>query len=112
MQWFDTIKDAIKDTVTLDVVTTNGKITMTAAEMEDTNWEQLADKVSEKIKSAEINVVAYTHSQWDCDSFMFVQEGLPETEKMLLESHAATVNAAHATRREAVKMVANLIKGN
>lgn len=109
MAWIDKIKDAIKDTKTLDVVTTTGTITLTSADMGAGNWEDIADKVSEKIKAAEISVVAYTHSQWDCDTFMFVKASASDEEQKLVESHAAVVDAAHATRREAVKMLAGAI---
>lgn len=108
MPWFDKIKNAVKDTVTLDVVTTTGSIKLTAQDMSG-GWEKIADKVSEKIKAANVNVVAYTHSQWDCDTFMFVKEELTESEQKLVESHAAVVDASHTTRREAVKLVKDLI---
>lgn len=109
MAWIDTIKNAIKDTTELDVVTTTGTITLTSADMNVDNWEAIGDKVSEKIKAAEISVVAYTHSQWDCDTFMFVKASASEEELKLVESHAAVVDAAHATRREAVKMLVDAI---
>lgn len=114
MAWYDKIKKAIEDTATLDVVTTTGSITLTADDMPvddkgNVKWEDLADKVSAKIRNAKVEVVAFTHSQWDCDSFIFVKSDLSPAEKTLLESHAATVDAAHATRREAVKMVGELI---
>lgn len=108
--WIDKIKDAISDTTTLDVVTTTGSIELTAADMADPGWEKIADKVSEKIKAANISVVAYTHSQWDCDTFMFVKTSPSDEEQKLVESHAAVVDAAHATRREAVRMLTDAIK--
>jgi len=110
MPWFDKIKDAIKDTTSLDVVTTNGSIQLTAADMAGGGgWEKIAEKVSEKIKAANVNVVAYTHSQWDCDTFMFVKENLSEAEQNLVESHAAVVDASHATRRETVKLLKDFV---
>ncbi len=108
MAWFDKIKDAIKDTTTLDVVTTNGSIQLTSEDMQG-GWENIANSVSEKIKASNVNVVAYTHSQWDADTFMFVKENLSEAEQKLVESHAAVVDASHATRREAVKLVKDFV---
>lgn len=110
MAWIDKIKDAIKDTTTLDVVTTTGSIQLTAGDMTGGDWEKIADTVSQKIKQADINVVAYTHSQWDCDTFIFVKTSPSDEELKLVESHAAVVDAAHATRREAVRMLADVIK--
>jgi len=107
--WIDGIKGAIRDTKTLDVVTTTGTITLTAADMNNANWEAIGAKVSEKIKAAEVSVVAYTHSQWDCDTFMFVKASASDEEQKLVDSHAAVVDAAHATRREAVKMLVDAI---
>lgn len=109
MAWIDTIKNAIKDTTELNVVTTTGTITLTSADMDNVNWEAIGAKVSEKIKAAEVSVVAYTHSQWDCDTFMFVKASASDEEQKLVESHAAVVDAAHATRRQAVKMLADAI---
>jgi hypothetical protein len=70
MAWYDKIKEAITDTTTLDVVTTTGSINLTAEDMpvDDkgrVKWEELADMVSSKIRSAKVSVVAFTHSQWD-----------------------------------------------
>lgn len=109
MAWIDKIRDAIADTATLDVVTTTGSIKLTAADMDGVNWEQMADTVSAKIKAAEVDVVAFTHSQWDCDSFVFVKNNLSDAEKVLVDAHGASVQAAHETRREAVKMLADII---
>lgn len=109
MAWIDKIKAAIEDTTTLDVVTTTGSIQFTANEMANLDWEKIADAVSKKIKGADINVVAYTHSQWDCDTFIFVKTSPSDEEQKLVESHAAVVDAAHATRREAVRMLADTI---
>ncbi|MHC4743267.1 MAG: hypothetical protein ACYS8Z_15235 [Planctomycetota bacterium] len=109
-KWYDEIKEAIKDIATLDVVTTTGSIQFAANELVNVDWEKMAEAVSKKIKAADINVVAFTHSQWDCDSFIFVKTPLSEEEQKLVESHAAVVDAAHATRREAVKMLAEVVK--
>jgi hypothetical protein len=107
--WVDKIRDSLEDIATLDVVTTTGNITLTTADTGAlTNWEKLADKVSEKIKAAEIEVVAYTHSQWDCDNFTHVKKDLSDAEKLLVETHNATVDSAHELRREAVKVLKDL----
>lgn len=111
--WVDNIRDSLKDIATLDVVTTTGNITLTTADMggdgAPTNWEDIADKVSAKIKSADIEVVAYTHSQWDCDNFTHVKKDLSEGEKLLVETHNATVDSAHELRREAIKVLKDLL---
>jgi hypothetical protein len=108
--WIEKIRESLDDIATLDVVTTTGNITLTSADLGDvTNWENLADKVSQKIKSAEIEVVAYTHSQWDCDNFTHVKKDLSEAEKLLVQSHNATVDSAHELRREAIKVLHELI---
>lgn len=108
--WTDKIKDAIADTITLDVVTTTGSIKLTAESMKDKKWEELADVVSAQLKAAELDVVAFTHTQWDCDAFAFVKSDLTESEQALVDAHAASVDSAHATRREAVKMLAEILK--
>ena len=111
--WIDNIKESLKDMATLDVVTTTGNITLTTEDMGGgtgpINWEDIADKVSAKIKSAEIEVVAYTHSQWDCDNFTHVKKDLSDAEKLLVETHNATVDSAHELRREAIKVLKDII---
>jgi hypothetical protein len=109
-EWLDSIRDSLKDIATLDVVTTIGNIKLTTADTNGmTNWEELADKVSEKIKEADIEVVAYTHSQWDCDNFTHVKKDLSDAEKLLVETHNATVDSAHELRREAVKVLKDML---
>lgn len=110
MSWKSKIEEAMKDTTTLDVVTTTGSIKLTANDMASQGWGKIAEAVSAKIKKAELNVVAYTHTQWDCDTFMFVKSSPSDEEQKLVESHAAVVDAAHATRREAVKMMVDVLK--
>ena len=98
------IKDGFKDIATLDVATVTGTIQLTNT-ADGISWESLVNDDASKIQSANLNVVAFTHSQWDCDSVNFVKEELTPGEQELLLSHQNTVTATHETRRKAVEML-------
>ncbi len=108
--WQDKIKSSLEDIATLNVVTTTGDIILTTGSADiNTNWEDLAKKVTEKIKIANIEVVACTHSEWDCDNFTHVKKNLTDAEKLLVETHNETVKSAHELRREAVRVLKDFI---
>ncbi|MCH6259317.1 hypothetical protein MLD52_22375 [Puniceicoccaceae bacterium K14] len=103
------IKDGFKDIATLDIATVTGEIKLTNA-ANKTTWESLVTEASNTIRSSDLTVVAFTHSQWDCDSVNFVKDDLSPAQQELLKSHQNMVTAAHETRRKAVEMLKG-IKG-
>lgn len=121
MSIIEKIKRGFKDIATLDVVTLTGDITVetaknSAAEAaptaatkdEKTSWETLLTDVGDKVFTQKLSVVAYTHSQWDCDSVNFVKFDPTPGDKLLIEAHKETVKSAHESRRAAVKMLADV----
>lgn len=137
MGWIDKIQKAIEDTITLDVVTATGKIELkrpdpeegaieagaaeagnlaaaaaggvAGAAPQEHGFERIAAEVSYLVQNTQLEVVAFTHSEWDCDTFAFVKSDLTPSEAKLVETHAATVAAAHDTRRKAVQMLKSVL---
>ncbi len=106
-----TIKEVADDLTSLDVVTLTGEITIKSS---------LVDgkiKLNELYKAIEakadvegaLEVVAFTHIDFDCDSTNFVKTGAAEGEAMLLKAHNDMVSTAQETRQGYIKMVADTI---
>lgn len=120
----DRIGQFLKDTVTLDVITLTGTIELDAsvtdkpkaadgdkgaatadAKEESLNWDKLFAKVTEQMKPAaknQLEVLAYTHAEWDCDSVNFVAK---EADSKLIESHHKAVESAHKSRYAALEFI-------
>jgi hypothetical protein len=110
------IKKFVNDVVTLDVLTLTGDITLVADQFDSTkktfDWDTLFTNIAAKMKVADaskLDVVAYTHAEWDMDSVNFVRKELSVGDKTLIESHHAAVEAAQKSRFEAVRIVAGLL---
>lgn len=104
------MKDFVKDTVTLDVLTLTGRIelvkpedTTTANKKDIFNWDNIFKNVADELKtgkSAAVSIVAYTHAEWDQDSVNYVDQN---ADVKLVEAHGKTVAAAHEARMNSVK---------
>jgi hypothetical protein len=115
----DRLKNFLNDVVTLDVLTLSGNITLdntvatpAAGKGEALNWDNLFQKITSGMTADPANkleVIAYTHAQWDCDSVNYVKAGASASEQALIENHGKTVEAAHRSRFEALKFVGNAI---
>lgn len=120
------IEKFVEDTVTLDVITFTGQVVLTpvfavppgaaVGEAKATpakfNFDELFKKVVEQMTigdTTKLELVAYTHAEWDMDSVNFVRKDPSLTEVKLIEAHQAAVAAAQKSRFEAVKLVADLI---
>lgn len=113
----DKIKKFVGDVATLDVITLSGDIALVAdqynAAAKKFDWDTLFTNIAAKMKTtgdtARLEIVAYTHAEWDLDSVNFVRKDLSEGDKDLLAAHNAAVEAAQKSRFEAVKVVASLL---
>jgi hypothetical protein len=110
------IRNFVNDVATLDVITLTGDITLVANQYDPVakkfNWDDLFSSIAAKMKAADaskLEIVAYTHAEWDLDSVNFVRKDLSDGDKDLLAAHNAAVEAAQKSRFEAVKVVAGLL---
>ncbi len=112
------ITEFVADVVTLDVITLTGDIklvnkTVTYDEAKKKlNWNDLFRKVAEGMQPDSANkleVVAYTHAEWDLDSVNFVKKDLSDSEKDLIAAHHSAVEAAQKSRFEAVRIIGDLL---
>ncbi len=112
----------LEDVATLDVLTLSGTIALENADSnkndkkpEDViNWDSLFKKVTDGMKpdaANKLEVVAYTHAEWDCDSVNFVKNDASPAVQALVENHRQAVEAAHRSRYEALKFIGNVIGG-
>ena len=108
----------VRDTVTLDVLTLSGDITLINDEAvydeknQEFDWDTLFGKITARMKASgenRLEVVAYTHAEWDLDEVTFVKKEISESQKELLNAHRAAVAAAQKSRFEAVRIVAGLV---
>lgn len=115
----DRIADFVADTVTLDVLTLTGTVTLepkagTSAPADaKVKWDDLFKHLAAQMQAADSNkiaVVAYTHLEWDADSVNFVREG-DGGDKALLDSHMAAVAAAQKARMDGLKTAAEIVQG-
>lgn len=110
------IKEFVRDTVTLDVLTLTGDISLIADQYDSAkkefDWDKVFATAAAKMKVAgesKIEIVAYTHAEWDLDTVNFVRKELSEGDKDLLAAHNAAVESAQRSRFEAVKVVSGLL---
>jgi hypothetical protein len=111
------ISDFVNDVATLDVLTLTGDIAFVANEYDKTEksfkWDAIFEQMAAQMQPAAANkleVVAYTHAEWDLDSVNFVRKDPSESDKILIEAHNQAVSAAQKSRFEAVKLVAEIVK--
>ncbi len=107
----DKINNIANDLATLDVITLTGDINLEKVANQDTvDFEKLYKNIGENVKnSVNVDVVAFTHIELDCDSVMFVKRGIGESEKVLLEVHNETIKTAQETRLGVVRLVKDII---
>lgn len=112
----DRIIDFVNDTVTLDVLTLTGTIELKpekkTADGKDTyefNWDDIFKNIAAKLSetTAEVEVVAYTHAEWDQDSVNYLAKS---ADAKLEEAHGKTVGAAHEARMNALKAAAEAVE--
>ena len=130
---WDKLKTAIADIATLDVVTATGTIDITNAfnDKDQVDFAKLMTALKTKPApqtpqtpsvpgtqpaptvsgAAALSVLAISHLEFDCDSFVFVKNNLNESEQALVRAHAEMVKAAQETRYGVVKMAIELFKG-
>lgn len=114
------IQEFVTDVTTLDVLTLTGDITLVTDSAYDEaakkfNWDTMFKGIAEKLKTAaasELEVVAYTHAEWDLDSVNFVKRDLNAAQSNLVAAHNAAVESAQKSRFEAVKIIAGLVGAN
>jgi hypothetical protein len=104
----------LNDVATLDVVTLTGTVSLEGVqkgadkEQDPLNWDKLFENITAGMKANGANkleVVAYTHASWDCDSVNYIKSGLTDAEVKLVENHNKAVEAAHRSRYEALQFI-------
>ncbi|EDY85285.1 hypothetical protein VDG1235_4920 [Verrucomicrobiia bacterium DG1235] len=110
----------LKDTVTLDVITLTGSIELDAsvttvpapaANQQDEaslNWDELFAKVTQGMQpnaDNKLEVLAYTHGEWDCDSVNYIKSSPSDMELKIIESHHKAVESAHKSRYAALEFI-------
>jgi hypothetical protein len=114
MSMFDKIKtavdsfgDAIKDIVTLDVVTLTGEVTVKPEDgSQEIDLQELYKTIEKKAAvDGVLELVAFTHVDLDADSINFVKRDLAEEQRALLIAHHEAVKAAQETRAGVVAMI-------
>jgi hypothetical protein len=107
------IKDGVQDLATLDVVTLTGQIKISSSMPGNTNnldLKRLYESIEKNAKKdADLEVVAFTHIDFDCDAVNFVKTGAGEGEKTILEAHTQMVKTAQETRQSMIKLVRETI---
>lgn len=108
----DGIKDTAVDFTTLDVVTLNGKIDA-VLEGSGANFKvKSLVKVLEDAKTnADVNVVAFTHIDFDQDTVQFVKKGLGPEEKELWTMHKDSIESAKNSRIAMLNFIKEVITG-
>ncbi len=107
-----TIKNAAEDLTTLDVVTLSGEIQISSAVGPNgtLNLKELYKTIETNAKTnANLDVVAFTHIDFDCDAVNFVKTGASEGEAPLLAAHNQMVKTSQETRAGVVKMIKDSI---
>lgn len=114
----------VEDVATLDVLTLSGTISLKPApdvvndaegnptEAKKIKWDAFFKDVVEKIQTpaegTQLNVVAYTHAEFDHDSVNFYRTA--DGDDGLAELHRKTVEAAAKARMEAVAAFGRVLK--
>lgn len=111
-------EEGIDDLTTLDVTTLTGRITIEGSMLDEEKkidvkklYEAISKKAAPEEGTGNLEVVAFTHLDFDCDSVYFVQEDLSEQDRKLLEHHENAVKTARDTRQAFVNMIKELLGG-
>lgn len=110
----------LNDVATLDVLTLTGDITLKPAaeapaadKKEDVlNWDNLFAEITKQMKAEKdstLQVVAYTHAEWDCDAVNYVMKDPTDAQKDLIKAHNEAVAAAHNSRYQALQFIAKIV---
>ena len=118
----DKIEKFLQDITTLDVLTLSGTIALrpepktenTDGEdgVKELKWDDYFKSVVEKLKTPDektkLEIVAYTHTEFDADSVNYYRAG--DTEDALRDLHLKTVESATKARFEAIAAFARIFK--
>ena len=111
--FIEEIKKGVADLTTLDVVTLAGEIKISSSMPGNSSKIKLQELYKSIEKSAKadgnLEVVAFTHIDFDCDVVNFVKAGLSEGGKTLLEAHNEMVKTSQEARQAMVKFIRELI---
>jgi hypothetical protein len=114
----DLVTKFVEDVATLDVLTLSGTIALkpdaaadsTGDSVKELNWDSYFKNVVEKVKTpdddSKIEIVAYTHTEFDADSVNFYRSAAGEDS--LRELHLKTVESATKARMDAVAAFARI----
>lgn len=106
------IADFVEDIATLDVLTLTGEIKLLGAD-ETKPVGELKDLFQNVVKNMsaaktnELQVVAYTHVEFDYDTVLYADKNASAA---LLEAHKDAVESAQTGRSEAVKTATEIVK--
>lgn len=106
-----TLRNVADDLTTLDVVTLTGTVKIAQQQTGKIDLKALYQELSGAASSAtsDIEVVAFTHIDFDTDTVNFVKTGAGEGDRALLEAHQAMVKTSQDTRASVIKMVKDVI---
>jgi len=102
------LKKAVKDVLTLDVVTATGTLKLGTGQGGVMDLEQMIEK-AKAVTGSNLEAVAVSHLAFDRDLVSFVKAGLDEEQKALLEFHREMVKEAQEMRDKAVQTIASAI---
>ena len=109
---WDKLTGTVGDLTTLDVVTATGTIKVDKyLKNERVDMSALMGdlkKVDAGGGEANMNVLAISHLEFDCDAYVFVKDNLSDSEQALIKAHVEMVKAAQETRFGVVKMALEL----
>ena len=111
-------EEGVDDLTTLDVTTLTGSITIEGSMLDEEGkidlkklYKAISEKATPDDGAGKLEIVAFTHIDFDCDSVYFVQEDLSEQDRKLIEHHEAAVKTARDTRQAFVNMIKELLGG-
>lgn len=107
------IRDTAEDIVTLDVVTLSGtlelKLAAGAGGDNPLELKKLYKKLEESSTAGNMEVVAYTHIDFDKDAVNFVKQGLGEADLPLVQAHNEMVKTAQEGRLAIIRAVKEMV---
>jgi len=101
----DSIKDAVADLASLDVITFRGTVTGDASGIG--SWDDVMTRASGA--SGSISLALATHVEFDCDTRTFVSNDVPP--QWIIDAHAASVQAGLDARESIISLIGDTLKG-
>lgn len=102
----DSLKNAVGDLASLEVITFTGVMAVTATEAKTLNLDEAFDKIDEA--GTTVTIVANTKINLDGDVRQFIADGIDEA---LLKAHQDAVNAGQDTRNAIFNLIKSTIQG-